>query len=252
MIGAGNVAWHLAIALHRKGIKIIQICNRTKSKGEALARKTGAHITSDMKDIEEHADLYILAVHDAAIPEVAHHFPFQNKILVHVSGSIPMSVLRESSTRPGVIYPLQVFSSHHIISFRTIPLCIEAGSKEDLNAIKELALTLSDRVYEFNSDQRRLLHLAAVFAGNFSHFMYVIAEEILKDNGIPFDLLQPLIRKIASNANSKDLFHRQTGPAVREDQAILDLHREMIAGNAAYRKIYDVITKSIIQYKRKP
>ena len=250
IIGAGNLATHLALALHRKGINVIQILNRTRSAGEKLARRVRAGFNDDFSAADFRADLFILAVSDSAIGEVADRLRLEDQLLVHTSGSVDMSVLAGASSGIGVFYPLQTFSKEQRINFSNIPVCIEANTRENEDKLLQLARLISTKVQLLSSPQRKVLHMTAVFAGNFSSFMYTIAEDLLKKHGIPFSLLKPLIMQTAANAKHEDVFSRQTGPAVRGDTRILDEHLEMLAKHGVYMEIYDLISKSIIKHKQ--
>lgn len=249
--GAGNVATHLSKAFIRKGYTVCQIYNRTEMEGKRLARLTGASYTGSIQQIEPAADLYILALSDSAIPEMAFRLRVNRGIVVHTSGSLGLDVLKNTSNRTGVLYPLQTFRKGKRISFDKIPLCVEASSPEVEKLLVELAGRLTANVNVLSSEQRKILHLTAVFAGNFTNYLYAIAEDLLLQNNIPFELLQPLIRQTASNITHSDIFKLQTGPAVREDKAILEKHLSMLNDHPAYRKIYDIISKQIVQHKHR-
>jgi predicted short-subunit dehydrogenase-like oxidoreductase (DUF2520 family) len=137
-----------------------------------------------------------------------------------------------------------------LLRFRTVPLCIEASSGKNLLLLRSFANSLSEKVYLINSDQRRILHLSAVFAGNFTNFMYTISQELLRENGMDFGILEPIIRQTARNASSGDVFNMQTGPAVREDRETIREHLELLATHRDYKEIYDLITRNIIQHKK--
>jgi len=249
IIGAGNLATHLALALHHKGINVIQVLNRTRATGEKLARKVKAGYTADFRAADFKADLFILAVSDSAIFNVANSLCLKDKLLVHTSGSVEMEVLSEASSNIGVFYPLQTFSKNKRINFSNTPVCIEANTNNNEEKLLQLARLISKKVQLINSEQRKVLHMTAVFAGNFSCFMYTIAEDLLKKHDIPFSLLKPLIMQTAATAKHEDVFSRQTGPAVRGDTKIMDEHREMLAKHGVYMEIYDLISKSIIKHK---
>jgi predicted short-subunit dehydrogenase-like oxidoreductase (DUF2520 family) len=148
-----------------------------------------------------------------------------------------------------VIYPPQTFTGHPLLRFRTVPLCIEASSEKNLLTLKTFAGTLSEKVYNLNSGQRKILHLAAVFASNFTNFMMSISQELLLEKGLDFGILEPIIRQTARNASSGDIFGMQTGPAVREDRETIRQHLEMLANHPDYKEIYDLITRKIIERK---
>jgi len=249
VIGAGNLATHLALVLHRKGINVIQVLNRSRSAGERLAHRVKAGFKADFSEADFRADLFILAVSDSAIQEVANSLRLKDQLLVHTSGSVDMEAISGASSNVGVFYPLQTFSKDKRINFSNIPVCIEANTRENEEKLLYLARLISKKVQPVNSAQRKVLHMTAVFACNFSSFMYTIAEDLLKKHDIPFSLLKPLIRQTAAIAKHEDVFSRQTGPAVRGDIKIMHEHLEMLAKHGVYMEIYDLISKSIIKHK---
>ena len=249
MIGAGNLATQLALAMKRNGIRVVQVYNRTPGNGKLLAKKLGAAFVPDPSEITGNADLYVLSVSDKAISQVAQMLSVNNHLVIHTSGSVNMDALLPASNRVGVWYPLQTFSKLRRISFRGIPVCVESNQLDDLQLLMELGKTLSGDVHVIDSKQRKIIHMTAVFANNFTNFMYTIAEDLLRRHNIPFDLLKPLILQTAENAECEALFSQQTGPAIREDQAVMNEHLGMLAQHAVYMEIYDLISKSIIKYK---
>ena len=251
IIGAGNLATHMALALHKKGVNVIQILNRSRLAGERLARRVHAGYKTDFREADFRADLFILAVSDSAISEVAKQLGLKDQLLVHTSGSVGMDALSGASSNTGVFYPLQTFSKSKPVKFSNIPVCIEANTPENEEKLVKLGRLVSNNVHVLGSDQRKVLHMTAVFAGNFSSFMYTIAEDLLKKHNIPFSLLKPLIMQTAAAAKHEDVFSSQTGPAVREDARILDEHLEMLAKLGVYMDIYDLISRSIIKHKNR-
>lgn len=249
LIGAGNLAAHLGLALHRQGFRVVEVCNRTREKGMHLARKVGAEFIADPRNITRHADLYMLVVADAAISEVALSLPLRHQLVVHTSGTMDMKVLSEVSDNFGVFYPLQTFSPRRRINFKKVPVCLEANSAKGLELLSEIAHSLSEDVRVIDSDHRKMIHLSAVFASNFTNFMYVIAEELLEEHKIPFDLLKPLISQTVQNVRKNHLFQYQTGPALRGDRAVLDNHRALLTSHPGYLELYDSISNNIIKYK---
>lgn len=251
ILGAGPLALNLSMAIHNKGYDIVEVYNRTESKGNYLAGKVKAKYIRQPEMITPDADLYILAVSDAAIPLLLERIKIRNRLIVHTSGPVKMDILRSVSTDFGVIYPPQTFTVHKLLPFRKVPLCIEASSDETLHLLKSFAGSLSEKVYTINSDQRRILHLSAVFASNFTNFMIHISQELVLENGMDFCILEPIIRQTAGNATSEDVFKMQTGPAVREDRETIHQHLELLSSHPGYKEIYDLITRNIIQRKKK-
>jgi predicted short-subunit dehydrogenase-like oxidoreductase (DUF2520 family) len=238
------------MAIHKKGYDIVEVCNRTESKGKRLAGKLKARYIPEPEMITPDADLYILAISDTAIPLLLERIKTGNHLIIHTSGSVGMDVLKKVSENFGVIYPPQTFTDHILLRFRTVPLCIEASSGKNLLLLKSFADSLSEKVYTINSEQRRVLHLSAIFASNFTNFMIAISQELLLENGMDFGILEPIIRQSARNASSGDVFKMQTGPAVREDLETIREHLKLLSNHPDYKEIYDLITRNIIQHKK--
>ncbi len=250
IIGAGNLAAHLGSALVRAGVTVIQVVNRSPVRGAKLAKKLGAAFTTDFESINQSADLYIVAVSDHAIATVAGMLKLSGRLVVHTSGTTDLDVLMQVTDERGVFYPLQTFSGKRAISFRKIPLCVEAASSEGLEQLTGLARRLSSVVCRMNSHERKILHLSAVIACNFTNFMYTISKDMLKKNDIPFDLLGPLIEQTANNWRVEDIFSLQTGPAVRGDQQVMEEHRQLLSEMPDYQDVYNLISNNIIKYKK--
>lgn len=249
-IGAGNVATHLSVALKRTGNDIIQIFSKTFDNARLLAYQVGAEPVNNIKSIQNNADIYIFSVKDDALSDVVKQMPATGGIWAHTSGSLPMSVLSEDkSDGYGVIYPLQTFSKGRKADFQSIPVFIEGDSKETLHILKNIANSISDDVRSLDSDNRRYLHLAAVFANNFSNHMFTLASEILSREGIPFEILKPLIRETAAKVMDMEPEKAQTGPAVRYDEKVIQKHIDMIA-DPDTKEIYKLISKSINKHSK--
>jgi predicted short-subunit dehydrogenase-like oxidoreductase (DUF2520 family) len=247
IIGAGRVATHLAIALKKKGFHIIQVWSRTKESASRLANRINATSTTNLEAINQQADIFILSTPDHTITDVLNGIKLENdQILVHTSGSFPLESLNGHAENYGVIYPLQTFSMERKIDFRHIPLLVEGNNEDTTKALLFLAAQISSNIHNMDSEKRKVVHLAAVFANNFPNFMYAIAQDILHSEGISFDILRPLIMETAGKVQkgSPDLL--QTGPAIRNDQAIIGEHLDMLAGRPDYKEIYQLITEKII------
>lgn len=249
LIGAGNVASHLGMALVGQGIRVVELYNRTPARGRELAARLGAAFIPDTGSLTRTADLYIFAVADAAIAPLASMLKLEERLVVHTSGTMEMELLSHVSDSYGVFYPLQTFSTSRSAGFRGIPVCLEANTEPVRLQLEELARKLTDNVYFIDSEQRKLLHVAAVFASNFTNFMNAVAEDLLGSQGITFELLKPLIAQTADNVKHGHPFHFQTGPAYRGDEQVLSRHRELLKDHPGYLEIYDVISRNIIQYK---
>jgi predicted short-subunit dehydrogenase-like oxidoreductase (DUF2520 family) len=249
ILGAGRLATHLGLAFFRQELNVVQVYNRTPGKGKKLAGRIGATSTADIHEITPGADLYILAVSDSILETLATELRLSNKLVVHTSGTMAMDVLTPISSNIGVLYPVQTFSHNRRIDFRKVPVCIEGNSRTAEQALTLLAGKLAQNVYSLSSDKRRLLHLGAVFASNFTNFLYAMTEEFLLAHEIPFNLLEPLILQTSRNVMHGNLMQYQTGPAMRGDAKVLEKHREMLSSHPDYLEIYDLITKNIIKHQ---
>jgi len=245
LAGSGNIAWHLANGFKLQGYEITGIWSRTKSNALELAENCGALVYEEISDLRKNADMIILAVADNAIEEVASHIRKFDGILVHTAGSVPMDVLKDSFINYGVFYPLQTFSKGTPVDLSEVPFFLESSSNEVFQAIKQAALSLSAKVYEADSHQRMLLHVAAVFAGNYSNLMYTISNELIKSSGLPKEILHPLILETARKAASGDPLKMQTGPARRNDTSTIEKHIETLASLPEYAELYRLLANLI-------
>jgi len=250
ILGAGSVATHLALALDFHGYRINQIYSRTSNSAEMLSLKTNSLFITDLQQLDTNADLYVIALKDSVVECLIRKLHV-NGIVVHTSGTLPMSILSNMSTRYGVFYPLQTFSKSRPIRFDHIPICLEASDDQTLNALKEVAGKLSDKIYFIDSGQRQYIHLAAVFSCNFSNFMYVAAADILKSRNINFDILIPLIREFFDKVTMMEPWEAQTGPAIREDTGVIAKQMELLEKFPEYKEIYKQITEKIIERKNR-
>ena len=247
--GAGNLGSHLARVFRRKGLTVLQVFDRLPSKARSLARETGCGFVSVPERVISGADLYLLTLSDSAIVSVAGALKIGHGLVVHCSGSVPMRILEGCSENYGVFYPLQTFSASRPVSFKSTPICIEAGNNESRKRLMALARKISDKVHPIDTRQRAILHLTAVFANNFTNFMYTAAEGILREAGIPFSLLGPIILQTAASAKTGSVFIQQTGPAVRGDLEVLEKHRQLLIRFPEFLELYDLISQNIINYK---
>jgi predicted short-subunit dehydrogenase-like oxidoreductase (DUF2520 family) len=246
IIGAGNVATHLATAFMDAGKVIVQVFSRNLSRAEELAIKCRAAAINEIPEINKEVDLIVIAVSDDALVEVVNQMNVGNALVVHTSGSISMDMLKPFGKNIGVFYPLQTFSKNREIQFNEVPLCLEAGSMENLEILKTLAISVSNRIYFIDSTQRKKLHLAAVFACNFPNFLYSIAENFLEENGLSFNMMKPLIIETAEKAKAISPSKAQTGPAFRKDKKIIGKHIQMLSGNDDFREVYELLSKKIM------
>lgn len=247
LIGSGNVATRLGMALKHSGFKIIQVYSPDIKHANMLARKLRAKSCTILNDIYTEADLYLIAIKDDAIKSVAQQLrtKVSGKIVAHTSGSVSIDILKGVSKNTGVFYPLQTFSKDREIDIKKVPFCIEANNKKTEKLLFELACSISTNVNRINSEQRNVLHVAAVFACNFSNHLFSISEKILKDRKISFDMLKPLIHETVHKIDSHSPAEMQTGPAKRKDKNTINAHLEFLKTNPEYQKIYALLSNSI-------
>jgi len=241
IIGSGNVAQHLIQAFQLNSqIELVQVVARDIKKVAHLLDSN--RITSDYTQLQE-ADLYIIAVSDDAIAEVSSALPFKNRLVAHTSGTVGLDGLN-SKNRPAVFYPLQTFSKDKPIDFKSVPICLEAENEKDVQILKQLAHSISNAVYEINSEQRKALHVAAVFVNNFVNYLYQMGNEICDANAIPFEILKPLIQETANKIATLSPKNAQTGPAKRNDLKTIAAHEEFLK-DENQAAIYKLLTQSL-------
>ncbi|HAH24779.1 MAG TPA: DUF2520 domain-containing protein [Prolixibacteraceae bacterium] len=252
IIGAGNLATQLALALTGKGIQVKQVFSRTLEAACELAGKVNAQFTNNLSALMPGSDLYIVSVKDSAIQEVMMNLPAdKNRLVVHTAGSIPMEALSRFTNNYGVFYPLQSFSKYRNVDFSGIPICIEAHHAATLLQLQQLAERLSSSVHLVNSQERKTLHLAAVFVNNFVNHFYTIGYEILQDKKLNFDLLKPLIQETADKIESMSPLNAQTGPARRNDLGVISDQLNMLQDHPEFQKIYSFVSQSIYHIHQK-
>ncbi len=240
LVGTGNIAENLFHALRTtQHSRLIQIVGRNPVALQKFQKDV--QTTSDLDQIAE-ADIYILAVSDSAIRSVSQKLSQRKGIVVHTSGATPMDAL--VSERKGVFYPLQTFTKGRILDFSGIPICIEASDVQLLETLREIAKSISKKVYEVNSEKRKKLHIAAVFTNNFSNHLFHIGEMICEEDNLPFELLKPLLLETVQKLEILSPFEAQTGPARRKDIESMRRHLEQLSSDE-HKKLYRLLSESI-------
>lgn len=250
LLGSGNVATNLGRALRESGHQILQVWSRTLQNAEELAEKLSSAYTDDLHRLDNSADLYIISVKDDAIEEVASSFPFQDKLLVHTSGTASLDRLGADRLYAGVLYPLQTFSKQKAVDFNAVPLLVEGNTEKVTRDLGELAGSISHTVQLATSAQRAAIHVAAVFACNFSNHLYTISQRLLEKEGLDFKLLLPLIMETAQKVQSVCPQDAQTGPAARGDQESISKHRQYLQTSPELLQLYDLMTGMIMGSER--
>ena len=249
ILGAGKLATHFSIALKNRGYSIVQVYNRTADAGLALANVLSCSYINSFDELSTDADLYCLALSDSVIESYALKMHFKEQLVVMFSGTLDIQVLNHASDNFGVIYPPQSFTKLKEVNFSEVPLCFEGSNEESTFQLTKLAAALSSTIFPVTFTQRKMLHLAAVFANNFPNFLFSVSERLLNENNLPKELLAPLITQTSANFLHKDIFALQTGPAIREDLEIMKLHLELLSGYPDFQDIYQLISESIIRQK---
>lgn len=240
ILGSGNVAYHLTKAFTGKNISIAQIFGRNEADLKAISQKF--LIPFSTKEIEG-ADLYIIAVNDDAVSNLSKKIVKENCLVAHTSGSLPKEILN-GNFRKASFYPLQTFSKSKDLDYSEIPFFVEAENSDDFETLKKLALMISKNVMKSDYEKRKYIHLTAVFACNFVNHLYARAKEISDSQAIPFQYFLPLIKETTSKIEKIEPKLAQTGPAIRNDEKILQLHKDLIK-DQEHLKIYQMMNESI-------
>lgn len=250
-IGCGNLATHLSKVLMDEGrCSIVQLYSRTEQSAATLSARLGdVPYTNEITALIE-ADLYICALKDSVIEEVLEKADIiRGKRIAHTAGSVSVEVLSRFTDEYGVLYPLQSFSKTKEVDFRKIPIFIEASSQTFREDLVTLATRISDKSYLLDSEQRKQIHLAAVFVSNFVNHLYAVGEKMMVETGVPFEALLPLIEEVAEKVHTMSPVLAQTGPAIRRDRNVLSMHEAMLEKRPDWLQLYKELTQSIQKMK---
>lgn len=238
----------MAMAAHRQEYTIVDIWSRSLANAQYLAKKVEASATDQLQQLHTKADLYIIAVPDDYIEAIAQQLharlPKRARV-IHTSGATSLSVLTPYFSMAGVIWPLQSLSKTKKLNFQKVPLCITSQSATLQKYLTALCQSLSQQVQLINEEQKQILHLAAVFANNFTNHMYSIAHELCSEQQVDFELLQPLITETAAKIKANKPSRMQTGPAVRGDQQSMAAHQKLLQQKQDIHQLYQLISDHI-------
>lgn len=244
-IGAGNLATNLAHAMHEAGVPVLQVYSRTAESAKRLASLIGAPWTTSLSEVRRDAQVYIYALKDSVLRDVVEQIDAPTALHLHTAGSMAMDVFdRQTKPHAGVLYPFQSFSKQRLVDFRTLPIFLEARQEADYELINCLAAQISTEVYRADSHTRKRLHLAGVFANNFTNCMYRIGGEILAETGIPEKVLLNLIDETAAKVHTVSPRDAQTGPSKRWDENVMADHLSLLP-DAQLQEIYRLISANI-------
>lgn len=242
ILGAGNVAFHLTRALIENTVNVRQIFNRTLERAAEVGEANKIGYTDQISKLEK-AELYIIASSDSAVEELSHYIPFDDALVVHTSGSLGTNVLK-GDYRKGVFYPLQTFTKKKNLRYEDVPFFIEAENPEDEEALFKLAQKVSNEVHKVDSVKRLKIHMAAVWVSNFVNHLYYIGNKVCEENGVPFNVLRPLIEETALKVQDMDPYTAQTGPARRQDDIVINKHLEILE-DSRLQQLYKLLSDSI-------
>ncbi len=245
IIGAGNVGYHIARALNEAGFKIIQVISRDKKSAEDIGTQYHAQVNTNISSLLPGIDILLLTVPDHAIPEIVKDLHNFQGIVVHTSGSVNIDVFRGLNCPHGIMYPLQTFTKGRELNFKNIPIFVEASDESVLSRLIDISKELSDSVYELNSESRSQLHLAAVFANNFTNYMISAANDVLDFSGIPKEVLVSLLNETFEKSLETGPDYSQTGPAIRGDNSTIKKHLKLLSFSPELSQIYQCLTEAI-------
>jgi predicted short-subunit dehydrogenase-like oxidoreductase (DUF2520 family) len=248
-IGSGNLAWHLAPTLDNSGYTVREVYSRNFKNAKALVGKLyQAEVKNSLDFSDSNSSVFVICVSDDAIEEIVQEIILpENAILVHTSGSQPLNVLAYAAiSRIGVFYPLQTFTKQKKVDFSEIPIFIESADEEVSAHLRKMAKTISKKVEVIDSSKRVALHIAAVFASNFTNHMLTISKSIMQVSGLQYDWLKPLIAETITKSLAIGPEAAQTGPAKRGDFEILDKHLALLQNDEQIAELYKLISQHIV------
>ena len=251
ILGSGNVATHLASAFYEAGLKIDCVYSKTLKHARELALKYNALYTCELKDACVHStDLIVVSVKDDAIKDLVLELDNTETLIVHTAGSISIEELSKFKNN-GVFYPLQTFSKSKTILLQEVPFLLEANSCENMVLLEELARKITKKVFKIDSESRLKVHLAAVFACNYTNYMWLAAHEILQETNLDFSVFSALLHETLEKAIAMKPYSAQTGPAKRGDLNVIHKHLAVLSNNPELQNLYSLISSSIFDYFNK-
>lgn len=249
MVGAGNIAWHLTNSLAHAGVKIVQVYSRTIGHARELAEQVGTDWTTQPDAITRNADVYLLCLKDDALEGFLAHTRFPDKAIVaHTAGSQSLELITPYTENAGVFYPLQTFTRKVPLDLRETPFLIEGQTKAITRQLMDLAAMISDKVCTMNSEQRMILHVAAMFASNFVNHLWALSDRWLTSHHIDRQLMAPLVAETLRKAINTSPGEAQTGPARRGDLETMQRHLDLLAHLPLESDIYKLLSKSIADF----
>lgn len=244
IVGCGNVACNYIKTLISNGIHPEYIFVRDESKFSEVRMSFGVEPTNDYNNLLN-CNLVIIAVKDDAIADVAANFNNFKGLLVHTSGTQPSSLLNNVDNY-GILYPLQTLTKNYDINFRSVPILINASSQKNKESLMSFAKIITDIVIECSDDDRRYIHMSAVYVSNFVNIMLQIGGKLLESKNLDVSILEPLVRETINKAFAMNPENSLTGPARRNDKETISKHLMMLENKPEEKKIYELLTNYII------
>ncbi|MFN4122061.1 MAG: Rossmann-like and DUF2520 domain-containing protein [Flavobacteriales bacterium] len=190
-------------------------------------------------------DLILIAVADKAIKEVSKRFDGKAELIVHTAGAVAMQELDLRLSKKGVFYPLQSISAKGDVIYQEFYCLIEADLEENTTLLAGIAKSVALLPKRMSSIERLQVHLAAVLVNNFTNHLFTLAYDYLRDKSLKPEILFPLIQETAAKLKKKGPFDVQTGPARRDDESTIKLHKELIINDERLLQFYQLFTQSI-------
>ena len=259
IIGNGRLASHLTYAWQQKmaeddGNELKILLRKDASIPIMSEDFHGISYTDSLSDFLVDRDIILLCVQDDQIEALSQKIRILDRqIIAHTSGTVPSTILRDTGKNYGVWYPLQTFSiTGKHLDFSQIPILIQAHTKLGTEGLKTLANRLSQQVYEVSDERRAFVHLAAVFANNFTNHLLEVSQEILAEAELPKDILRSLVQETVNKFFDAPKNQKiQTGPAIRGDQKTIERHLSALAKNPDLQSIYRDLSLSIQHFHQK-
>ena len=241
-----QLAWHL----HNSGHEIVQVYGRHLAAAKFIGNLMDIPCTDKISDITDEADIYLLSVNDDAIEEIARNLRLGDKVIAHTSGSVAMKILDPVSPNYGIFYPLQTLSKNVSVDFGVIPICINGSNEKTKSILKDLASSLTSKVVEIDDDKRLAIHIAAVFANNFTNHLFSVSQMVLEKSGLSFEIFKPLINETVRKIQNHEPLNVQTGPAIRHDEKTIEQHLKFLREDGRFADLYKILSDDIQKYSK--
>ncbi|HYV94770.1 MAG TPA: DUF2520 domain-containing protein [Chitinophagales bacterium] len=250
ILGAGNVGYQLAWHLNNNGHQIVQVFSRHLPAAKFIGNLMDIACTDKIEEITKGADIYLLSIRDDAIEEVVKQLRLGDKVIAHTSGTVPMKILEQVSTNYGIFYPLQTLSRNVSVDFGVLPICLTASNDFTKKTLIELAGTLTSKIVEVDDEKRLAIHIAGVFANNFTNHLFSVSQMVLEKTGLSFEIMKPLINETVRKIQNHDPLNVQTGPAIRHDDHTIERHLKFLEEDGRFAALYKILSDDIRKYAK--